>query len=107
MDDAYENARGKQAFGSDKISALDDINKASRDALTNYLIENAKNTKVKLSLREQWNLYRAIDELKTMAEKESGSMVGRFIQQNPRAAKVIKGTTQALGIGQAVNTLAP
>lgn len=106
LDDAYENARGKQAFGSDKISALDDVHKAARDALTNYLIETAS-TNVKLSLREQWNLFRALDELKAAAEKESGSLLGRFVQKHPTATRVIRGTSQAVGIGQAVNILAP
>lgn len=107
LDDAYENARGKQAFGSDKISALDDVHTAARDALTKYLIEKAQNTKVQASLRSQWNLYRAIDMLRIAAEKESGSVLGRIIQQHPIATKVTKAVGNAIGIGQAINTLAP
>lgn len=99
LDDAYENARGKQAFGSDKISALDDINKAVRDTLYEYLIEKAQSTDVKASMRSQWNLYRALDELKTAAEKESGSIVGRFKQNNPLLNKVGEATIKAAGFG--------
>lgn len=107
LDDAYENARGKQAFGSDKISALDDVHKASRDALTKYLIEKAQNTSVKAMKRALWNLYRATDMLRLAAEKESGSVIGRAIQKHPVTAKVVKALSNAVGIGQAVNTLAP
>jgi hypothetical protein len=107
LDDAYENARGKQAFGSDKISALDDINKAARNSLTQYLIKNAKNTAVQDMLRSQWNLFRAIDVLKVAAESESGSILGRLIQQNPISAKIVKTGASALGVGGAVNILNP
>ena len=99
LDDAYENARGKQAFGSDKISALDDVNKAVRDTLYQYLVDNAKNTNVKASLRSQWNLYRALDILKTAAENESGSVVGRMIQNNPITSKVVEMGVKATGYG--------
>ena len=107
LDDAYENARGKQAFGSDKISALDDINKAARDSLLQYLIQNAQNTQVQAMIRSQWNLFRAIDVLKVAAEAESGSMIGRLIQQNPISAKIVKTGASALGVGGAVNILNP
>jgi len=105
LDDMYENARGKQAFGSDKISALDEINTVARDTLLQYIIEKAKNTAVKQSMRSQWNLFRALDILKTAAEKESGSMVGRMMQKYPLTTKVVKTVGQATGIGGAVNFL--
>ena len=107
LDDAYENARGKQAFGSDKISALDDVHKAGRDALTKYLIEKAQTTEVKAMKRSLWNLYRAADMLKIAAEKESGSILGRKMQEYPITTKVIKSGAQATGIGGAVNILTP
>lgn len=107
MDDAYENARGKQAFGSDKISALDDIHTAARNSMTEYLIEKAVSTDVKASLRSQWNLYRAMDMLKIAAEKESGSVLGRKMQKYPMTTRVIKSVGNATGIGGAVNVLTP
>lgn len=107
LDDAYENARGKQAFGSDKISALDDVHTAARNALTEYLIEMARSTDVKASLRSQWNLYRAMDMLKLAAEKESGSVLGRTMQKYPITTKAVKAVTNATGIGSAVNVLTP
>lgn len=99
LDDTYENARGKQAYGSDKISALDDVHKPARDALTQYLISHAKNTDVKASLRSQWNLYRAMDELQSAAEKESGSIIGRFRQNNPVLNRAAELGIQATGLG--------
>jgi len=56
LDAAYNNARGKSAFGSDKISALDEIHSATRNALNKDIISHARNTDVKLSLQEQWDL---------------------------------------------------
>ncbi len=105
LDATYENAKGKQAFGSDKLSALDEIHKPVRDALTQYLIDNAKNTQVQQSLRSQWNLYRAMDMLKTAAEKESGSTVGRAMKKYPMTTKVIKSVGNATGIGGAMNVI--
>lgn len=105
LDNAYENARGKQAFGSDKLSALDEIHKPVRDALTQYLVEKAQNTQVKASLRSQWNLYRAMDELRTAAEKESGSILGRTMKKYPITTKVVKSIGNATGIGGAMNVI--
>ncbi len=102
LDAAYENARGKQAYGSDKIAALDDIHKAGRDALTQYLIDNAKNVDVKASLRSQWNLYRAIDELGVAAEQEAGSTIGRLMQQNPITTKAAQVLLRGTAAGSAL-----
>lgn len=105
LDAAYENARGKQAFGSDKISALDDVNTAVRDTLYDYLVENAQSTDVIAGLRSQWNLFRAIDMLRVAAEKESGSALGRKMQQYPMTTKIIKSVGNATGIGGAMNVI--
>lgn len=105
LDDAYENARGKQAFGSDKISALDDVHKVARDTLTQYVIDNAKSVDVKASMRSQWNLYRALDQLRKSAEQESGSVLGRAMQKYPLTTKVMKAGAQAGGIGTAVQLI--
>ncbi len=105
LDNAYENARGNSAFGSDKISALDEVHKAARNALTEQLISYAKNTDVKTALRSQWNLYRALDELQIAAEKESGSIIGRAIQKNPITAKILEAGARATGFGAGVNII--
>ena len=102
MDVAYENARGASAFGSDKISALDEVHRAGRNALTQMMIDYAQNTDVKAALRSQWNLYRAMDVLRTSAEKEAGSQVGRFIQKHPMASKAIEKGAQLTGLGAGV-----
>lgn len=105
LDSAYKNARGKMAFGSDKLSALDDIHSAARDALNKDIIAKAKSTDVKASLKSQWDLMRASDVLRNKAESEAGSTISRFIQKNPITSKVIKGAAQAAGIGTGINIL--
>lgn len=105
LDAAYENARGSQAFGSDKIAALDEVHKAGRNALTQYLIDKAQKTTVKASLRSQWNLYRALDELQVAAEKEAGSTVGRLMQKHPVMTKAVEMGAKATGLGGAVNLI--
>lgn len=79
LDAAYSHARGKLAYDSDKLSALDEVHTAGRDALTQYLIDNAKNTDVKAALRGQWNLYRALDVIAPKAAREEGSAIHRVI----------------------------
>lgn len=86
LDAAYANARGKLAYDNDKLAALDDVHRAGRDALTQYLIDTAKTTKVKEALQSQWNLYRALDEISVKAAKESGSSYKRLrdtIEKHP------------------------
>ncbi len=105
LDAAYKNARGKMAFGSDKLSALDDIHTAARDALNQDIIAKAKSTDVKASLKAQWDLMRASDVLRNKAEAEAGSSIGRFAQKNPIATKIIKGAGRAAGVGMGVHVI--
>lgn len=87
LDAAYSAARGKMAFGSDSSAALDDVHTSARDSLTQYLIDHAKNTDVKSSLRSQWNLYRADDVIAPKSAKEGGNMVTRFAKAHPKITK--------------------
>ena len=105
LDDIYENARGKQAFGSDKIAALDEVHTAARNELTKILIESVKNVDVKASLRAQWNLYRALDELRVSAAKEGGSSLDRLKQKFPMTTGAVEAVGRATGLGGAVNVL--
>lgn len=105
LDSAYENARGGQAFGSEKIAALDEVHTAVRNKLTEYLIEKAKNTDVKASLRSQWNLYRALDELQIAAAKESGSKFGRLKQKFPVTNRVVQTGIRTAGLGAGLNII--
>ena len=105
LDAAYENARGKLAFGSDKVSALDEIHTAARNALKQDLITSAKSTDVKAALKSQWDLYRAQDVLRTKAEQEAGTSIGRFAQSHPVIAKVGKMAANAAGIGAGVHLI--
>lgn len=105
LDQAYENARGKLAFGSDRMSALDEIHTASRNALKEDLIASAKSTDVKASLKSQWDLYRAQDVLRDKAEAEAGNALGRFKQAHPIVTKTAKAVGRAAGIGAGVKLI--
>ncbi len=97
LDDAYNNARGKMAFGSDKISALDDVHTAGRDALTQDIIAHAKSTDVKASLKSQWDLYRASDVLLKKAEEEGNTKIEQLMKKHPTATKVVNLGAKAVG----------
>lgn len=107
LDKAYENARGKLAFGSDKISSLDEIHKAARDALNQDIITHAQNTDVKAALKSQWDLIRASDVLRNKAEAESGSPLGRFGQNHPLINNMLRGVVRtganAAGVGAVIH----
>lgn len=105
LDSVYENARGKNAFGSDKIAALDEVHTAARNELTQFLIDNAVSTDVKASLRSQWNLYRALDELQVAAEQESGSSIGRLMQKYPITTRLIQKAARAVGLGAGIEVV--
>lgn len=107
MDSAYKNSRGKLAFGSEKISSLDEIHSASRDALNQLLFKYAKNTDVQKSLKFQSDLFRALDNLRFVAEREAGTSIGRLMQKYPIATKIGKEMGKAVGIGKAVEVFTP
>jgi hypothetical protein len=104
LDAAYKKAKGANAF-SDKIGALDEVNTAVRDALTQYVIKNAKNTAVQSSMKAQWDLYRVLDQLKVAAAKESGSSFGRLKQRFPLTNKIIEKTAGGVGLGTGIQLL--
>ena len=105
MDAAYKNARGKLAFGSEKISALDDIHTAARDALNQDMIAHARNTDVKASLKSQWDLIRASDVLRDKAEAEAKTSIGRFTQKYPLTSKAAKAAGRAAGLGAGIDIM--
>lgn len=103
LDQAYNNARGGLAYNSDKLASIDEIHKAGRDALNNYITDKAKNTPYEASMKTQTNLYRALDEVGRRADREAGSSVGRFVQQHPTAVKIGKTVGRATGLGALVH----
>lgn len=107
LDSAYKNARGKMAFGDGKISVLDEIHTSARDALNQDLIDHAKSTDVKSSLRSQWNLNRAADVLRDKAEVEGNSTVERLMKSHPVATKALKAVGRIAGVGEAVHIATP
>lgn len=103
MDQAYNNARGGLAYNSDKLASIDEIHKAGRDALNQYITDKAKNTPYEASMKGQTNLYRALDEVGRRADREAGSSVGRFVQQHPALVKGAKTVARTAGLGAVVH----
>jgi hypothetical protein len=100
LDAAYENARGKLAYGSDKIAPLDEIHQQARDALNQYLEDHAQNTQVKAALRSQSLLFRADDVLREKAANEGGSVLDRVktsVKSHPYVSAGVGGAVTALG----------
>jgi len=85
IDSAYENARGKLAWGSDTQNALDETHTEIRDGLNKDLAQTTKNTDTQASLAKQSKLYRAKDVLDQKAAAEATSKTGRFLQNHPQA----------------------
>jgi hypothetical protein len=85
IDNAYENARGKLAWGSDSQNALDEVHTELRDSINQDLADTTKNTDTQASLAKQTKLYRAKDVLDQKAAAEATSKTGRFMQQHPVA----------------------
>jgi hypothetical protein len=99
LDAAYENARGKLAYNSDKIAPLDQIHQEARNALNDYLASHAQNTDVKAALKSQSLLYKADDVIRAKAAKEGGSALDRVrtaVKNHPLGA-AISGSLTALG----------
>ncbi len=100
LDAAYSDARGKLAFGSDRLSALDEIHTAARTALNDFLIKNAPNSNVKLSFQYQKALYDAQDELQKKAIKEGITALARVkaaIHAHPLGALIASGVGTLVG----------
>ena len=104
LDKTYKKAKGANAF-SDKIGALDEVNTALRDALTEYVIKNAQNTAVESAMKAQRDLYRALDELTVAAAKESGSKFGRLKQKFPVTSKIVEKAAGGVGLGTGIQLL--
>lgn len=105
MDAAYNHARGKLAFSPDKLSSLDEVHTAGRDALNQKAIDIARNTDVKASLQKQFHLYKALDEVGRRADREAGNGLGRFMQQHPIVTGVVKAGLKAAGMGAGLHLI--
>lgn len=103
MDGAYNYARGKLAFSPDKLSSLDEVHEAGRDALNKKAIDTARNTDVKASLQKQFHLYKALDEVGRRADREAGNGLGRFMQQHPAITNTVKAVARTAGLGGIVH----
>lgn len=107
LDSAYKNARGNSAFGSDRISALDEIHTAARNALNNDIAENAKSTDVKSSLKADSALYRAQEVLRNKAEAEGNSKIDQLMKSYPKVTKAAMTVAKGVGMGAVVDHIIP
>lgn len=83
VDSAYENARGKLAYGTDSQNLLDESHSDIRDSINQDLASKTKSTDTQASLAKQSRLYRAKDVLDQKAAAEATSKYGRFMQKHP------------------------
>lgn len=89
LDEAYKDARGKLAFGSDSQNALDETHSDIRDDVNKDLHSSTKNVDTQASLKKQTNLYRAMDVLQEKAQAEASTHYGKFVQEHPMAQKAV------------------
>ena len=85
---AYQDARGKSAYGTEQRNGIDEMNSALRDYLKKELSSSTKNTDVLASLDKQAKLYRANDVLQNKAEVEATSKFDRYLQAHPMIKKI-------------------
>jgi hypothetical protein len=104
MDAAYENARGRLAYDSDKVAALDEVHRASRDALNDLMDKYATNTNVKAEFQSLRNLYHAKDELLVKAQGEKGSVLKRGVAQ-AKKHPIISTVAGTVGIEELIRRL--
>lgn len=102
LDAAYEDAGGK--YGNNK--GLDQIHRAARNAINADIEKNAVTTSVKESLKQQSNLYKALDVLQDKATAEGNTVFQQFSKKHPVISGVAKKAGNLIGVGEAVK-LAP
>jgi hypothetical protein len=101
LDRAYDDAGGK--YGNNK--GLDQIHRASRNALLDDMESKANNTAVKAAMERMKNLYNASDVLLDKAKAEGGSGWERFQKNHPLVKKSIPFISEGVGLGSIVHLL--
>lgn len=103
----------RNAFDAKTENAFTIANDQIRSALNNIVIDNVKDVNVKQSLREQFGLYTALNNIKTKAAIEADSAIGRFFQASSKILgtknKAVQALAAVVGIGGlgAASTFAP
>lgn len=111
--DTWVRKQKPKAFNAETENAFSLANKEIRDTLNDILDSKAKNVNVKASLREQSNMFRAMETLVPKAAIEADTAVGRILQRTGELLgtknKVVQGIAAAVGIGGlgAAATFAP
>ncbi len=90
IDQAYQDARGKLAFGSEPRNLLDTTNTDIRNSLKQDLAGSTKNTDVLASLKKQTDLYNHLDVLREKAQVESSTNFGKLEQKYPSLKNLIR-----------------
>lgn len=95
LDQAYDDAGGK--YGNNK--GLDQIHRASRNAILKDMATKAKNTEVVASMKKMTNLYNASDVLQDEARIEGGSGWERLANKHPSIKKFLPAVMEGVGLG--------
>lgn len=101
IDNAYKNARGKLAFGTDSQNALDETNTDIRNDINKDLKNSTNNINTQDSLDKQSRLYRAKDVLDSKATKEPSTFGGRHPFTTKLGNRLATGAAVGLGVGAA------
>jgi hypothetical protein len=99
LDQAYEDAGGK--YGNNK--GLDQIHRASRNALLDDMESYSNNTGVKSAMGEMKNLYNAVDVLQDKAKAEGGSAWERFSKRHKTVMKLLPKIAEGAGLGSVMH----
>lgn len=101
--DQWVLSQKPKAFDAKSENAFTVANRAIRDALNTTLDESATNLGVKDSLKKQFALYRAMDEVEPKAAEEANTVFGRALQRIGQALgtrnKLVQTLAAATGIG--------
>ena len=95
LDQAYDDAGGK--YGNNK--GLDQIHRASRNALLKDMEKKARNTEVTAAMKKMTNLYNASDVLQDNAKAEGGSALERLMKKHPVIMRFVPRILEGAGLG--------
>ena len=111
--DAWVLSQKPKAFDATAENAFTVANNTVRDTLNTILDDNATNLGIKDSLRKQFNLYKAMENIAPKAAEEANTPITRAMQRIGQTLgtknKIVQAIAAAVGIGGlgAAATFAP
>lgn len=99
LDNWIRTQKGDKVFSPDTDNAVSLALKGIRQGGNNFLAKLVPDVEVKTLLREQANLYNALDNIANKAAREGGNKVERFTKNNPKTTQLIKYGATATGGG--------